>query len=800
VRSAFFSKMRGDLKSMSGRLVLLGLAVGIGVFVLAGIAGSASTLIREMQRSYEDTAPATATLELKGSVDPSWASSLAPAMGMLDARAGGSYQVRFLDGNDQWQPMILFIVPDLQNNKIARVFPKAETQWPPRVGNLALERTAFSTFNLKPDRAIHIRLANGSEHVCLPESVVHDPGVAPAYQERTAYAYIEAATARAWGLEPFNQVKVRFDQSMTWDEARRRALELSSDLGKQGFNVLDVQVPPVHRHPHQGILMTLLVILGAFGLLTILLCSLLVSNTVSAFIAKEKRWIGVMKTLGAPPGRITALTLAPVLLLGLGAVIWSVPLGLFVSKSVSSTIADLLNFSLRDASVQWWAWGVPVAAGLLAPLLIALFPAREAQRITILAALSDAGTEGERFPDKPGRWARFLVRSNPTIALAWRNIMRKKRRFALSLLLLGVGGGLFMTAFDLSASWKSLLAESFASRNMDYQIRLIGAPSDDALTRLRTTTPEIRKIEVWNSISVATTGDGGVPLESTYPDEAHGSFRAFGIAGGTSMVAFPQIAGQWSTKGEDAVLNQSAALRFPRIAIGDPFTLIAAGVPRTFRLAGIARELGQAAVYVDASQLAELAELAESAGYRNELLIGLDASMDKAAARKSIEAWLDRERIPVEVLIDNREFVLAGGEHFGLLIGIILALGAVTGCVGWIGIASILSLAVTERKREFGIMRTIGATPRSLLFGIMSEAALMTVLGSLTAVILSIPIALGLGAFLGNLSARMPLPLVVNLPMSLLWLAVSLPAGILASLGAGRRAATISIRETLNYL
>jgi hypothetical protein len=45
----------------------------------------------------------------------------------------------------------------------------------------------------------------------------------------------------------------------------------------------------------------------------------------------------------------------------------------------------------------------------------------------------------------------------------------------------------------------------------------------------------------------------------------------------------------------------------------------------------------------------------------------------------------------------------------------------------------------------------------------------------------------------------MPLPLVVDLPMSLLWLAVSLPAGVLASLGAGRRAATVTIRQTLNY-
>jgi putative ABC transport system permease protein len=796
VTSAFYAKMRGDLKSTSGRLVLLGLAVGIGVFVLAGIAGSASTLMREMKRSYEDTLPATATLELKGSVDPAWAESLAGTEGILDARAGGSCQARFLDGRDQWQPMLIFIVPSLRDNGIALVFPQGASPWPPRTGNIALERTAYSTFDLKPDRKLRLRLPDGSERECLPETVVHDPGVAPAYQERTAYAYIEPATARAWGLEPFTQLKLRLDQGLDWRAARSRALELAKAIERSGFEVLEIQVPPVHLHPHQGILMTLLVILGAFGLLTLLLCSLLVSNAVSAFIAKERRWIGVMKTLGASSRRILALTLVPVLVLGLEAVAWSVPLGLIASRSLSSTIADLLNFSLRDASVQWWAWALPIAAGLLAPLALAFFPARKAQRITILSALTDAGTEGERFPERRGGWARFLARMNPSLAMAWRNVMRKKRRFALSLLLLGLGGGLFMTSFDLGRSWKALLAESFASRRMDYQIRIPGTPKAESIARLANSLREIDRIELWPSLPAATAGGESIAVEATYPDEAHGSFRAFGIAGRTSMVAFPLLSGSWSTAGDDAVLNPGAALRFPCIKVGDRFDVVIAGESRSFRFAGLVKEFGQAAVYVNAARLAPFAGSGE---YHEELLVALRRGADKAAAKRSIESFLAREKIPVELFIDNREFTIGGTEHISLLIGVILALGIVTGFVGWIGIASILSLAVTERGRELGIIRSIGGTPRGLLFGIMAEAAWMTVLGALTAVLLSIPIALGLGSFLGSLSLRMGLPLVLDIPMALLWLAVSLPAGALASLGAGRRAATIPIRETLHY-
>jgi putative ABC transport system permease protein len=389
------------------------------------------------------------------------------------------------------------------------------------------------------------------------------------------------------------------------------------------------------------------------------------------------------------------------------------------------------------------------------------------------------------------------MRLNPVLALAWRNALRKKRRLALSLLLLAIGGGLFITAFNLGASWKSVLAESFAARKLDFQIRLVGGVETASLEALRKTVGEIETAEIWDSVPAAVPLNGKVAVEATYPDEAHGSFRAFAVEKGTRMVDFPLIAGRWGAGKGEVVLNQSAALRFPGIRVGDSCLLSLAGSIRSFTLVGIVRELGQAAAYLERS---ELASLSDKEDFRGELLIALSPEADKNIAKKKIEASLVSLALPVEVLIDNREFVIAGGQHFDLLIGIILMLGLVTGMVGWLGIASILALAVTERRREFGIIRTIGGTPRSLLFAVTAEAAMMTVLGTITAVLLSLPIAIGLGAFLGNLSARMPLPLVVDVPMALLWLALSLPAGIAASLGAGFRASRISIRETLHYV
>jgi putative ABC transport system permease protein len=796
MKSAFSGKIRGDLRREAGKLAVLSLAVGIGVFVLAGIAGTASTLAREIAASYESTNPATATFEFGGTVEEAWAESLAGKDGVLDARAGGSFTVRFLDGRGQWQPMLIFVLPDFERNRIAVLFPEAGTSWPPRVGDIALERTAYPTFALKPEEPVRIRFPDGSERSALPGSVVHDPGVAPAYQERTAYAYIDRRTARSWGLEGFDQVKLRLDQSLSWDEAKKKALELAASFERGGARITDVLVPPVHRHPHQGILMTLLAILGAFGVLTILLCSLLVATTVSAMLAKERRWIGVMKTLGAAPGRILALALAPVLALGLGAVAWAVPAGILASKGLGSMMAGLLNFSLRDPSAQWWAWALPIAAGLLVPLAVALAPARAALRDTILEAIADAGTDAERFSESRGPVARLLWKANPTLGMAWLNSMRRKKRFALSLLLLGVGGGLFITGSNLGSSWKGLLAESFAAKRMDYQARIVGNFDEAKARSLSAGLGGLRAAETWGSMPAATAGAAGIPLESTYPDEAHGSLRIFGLPGATSMLAFPMLSGRWSTGAEEAVMNQGAAMRFPGIKVGDEFELIIGGETARLRLAGIARELGQAAVYADARKLESFAGTGD---YRSELLVSLELSADRDAARKDLEARLAEARLPVEVLIDGRELEMAGTEHFGILIGIIIALGGITGFVGWLGIASILGLAVAERRREFGIIRSIGGTPGKLLAAVTAEAAAMTVLGSIAAVALSIPLSIGLGAYVGNLAAKMALPLYLDLPMALAWLAVSLPAGVLASLGAGLRAARVTVRETLAY-
>lgn len=64
----------------------------------------------------------------------------------------------------------------------------------------------------------------------------------------------------------------------------------------------------------------------------------------------------------------------------------------------------------------------------------------------------------------------------------------------------------------------------------------------------------------------------------------------------------------------------------------------------------------------------------------------------------------------------------------------LMAITAISLLVGGIGVMNIMYVSVTERKREIGIRRAIGAKPRVILFHFLMEAAFITLIGGLIGV------------------------------------------------------------------
>jgi putative ABC transport system permease protein len=87
------------------------------------------------------------------------------------------------------------------------------------------------------------------------------------------------------------------------------------------------------------------------------------------------------------------------------------------------------------------------------------------------------------------------------------------------------------------------------------------------------------------------------------------------------------------------------------------------------------------------------------------------------------------------------ELVKMFNQETAALFGVAIAIGLITLLVGGIGVMNIMLVAVTERTREIGVRRALGARRRTILFQFLFESSLVTMLGGL------------IGTSLGSLSA-----------------------------------------------
>src|SRR5690606_40350382 len=85
-----------------------------------------------------------------------------------------------------------------------------------------------------------------------------------------------------------------------------------------------------------------------------------------------------------------------------------------------------------------------------------------------------------------------------------------------------------------------------------------------------------------------------------------------------------------------------------------------------------------------------------------------------------------------------------------------IALSSVGLMVGGVGVIGIMTIAVTERTREIGIRKAVGATRGEILWQFLVESATVTLIGG------AIGLAIG-GGLAGVVAAISPIPAVVPL-------------------------------------
>ncbi len=119
------------------------------------------------------------------------------------------------------------------------------------------------------------------------------------------------------------------------------------------------------------------------------------------------------------------------------------------------------------------------------------------------------------------------------------------------------------------------------------------------------------------------------------------------------------------------------------------------------------------------------------------------------------------------------------------------AIGAISLLVGGVGILTILTIAVSERTAEIGLLRAIGATRRHVLLLFLGEAALLAALGGAAGLALGLSVAGIIKIVLPALPVHTPWTFAVAAEVSAV--AIGLLAGVLPA----RRAARLDPLEAL---
>jgi len=176
------------------------------------------------------------------------------------------------------------------------------------------------------------------------------------------------------------------------------------------------------------------------------------------------------------------------------------------------------------------------------------------------------------------------------------------------------------------------------------------------------------------------------------------------------------------------------------------------------------------------------------------------AGVDEQALQQQIRNVLRAKRGLTSDAADPFEFITAEkmkSQFNQVLNSVTLVAAGVVGIsllVGGIGVMNIMLVSVTERTREIGIVKALGATPQVILLQFLLEAVLLSLFGGLLGLILGYGVAALLGALIPGLSDA-----VVPLWAVLLSLGFTTFIGVVFGLMPAVKAARLAPIDALRY-
>ena len=371
------------------------------------------------------------------------------------------------------------------------------------------------------------------------------------------------------------------------------------------------------------------------------------------------------------------------------------------------------------------------------------------------------------------------------------NVTRKKGRLLLTWLTLTLAVGAFMGVLSMVLAIDTLIDDIFNTFGYQAQVYLDESRDFEQMRALFTDNVEEIKA-VYPAV--------GIPLQvEGYLDPWTGlsSPDAIGFDTQSDSIRLNLIEGTaWrdDPDREGVVLSSSLAQQLDKAA-GDRLVFSAGGRTYEREIIGITSlTLGQ--VFMDWQDMAEIGEQVLGEPPAGSLLVQLD---NADASADEVDEVIDqiKETLLAEGItagfINQRFFSDFIAQMVMSFSGIFIAAALVTAAVGAVGLLATLSMAVFERQKEIGVMRSIGASSATIAGQFLTEGNLIGLLAWIVGVPLSFLVAAGLGSMMSfDVGGVPPATLLIGLVGMIVIATIS---SLWPSLSAARK----TVSEVLRY-
>ena len=785
-----FTKILRDLWLNRTRTSLVVLAIALSVMAFGVLNTTYTVVLYNFTTAYEQAEPAQAILTIQG-FDEHLVEKVRrlPEVRLAEGRL--QFNLR-LEAGGKSRLINTYASLDPVNTSIARL---AWDEAPPatlRKGEVLLDRTFDALLPVSVGQTLTVQDMDGHSYELKVAGLPNDLTTIPGRFTMVGQAFINLDTAKYLDQgRDLNQLLVVTDargddRAGLQAEIQRQVTRIVDEVEDDGYPVLSVEVPVPGQPPLEGVVRTLLLALQLFGFLIVLLAVLVVSNVAAALIAEQTRQVGILKSLGTRASGVLWIYSQMVLIIGGIALVIALPLVWILTRMLVNLLAGMIDAQLMEVAFPLSTWIILPLLAFGATFAAVISPLWRASRLSVRQAISDEAPRAAR-----GR--AVLKAGSLLVRNSLRVLLRKRQRLFLNLLMLGLAGGMFITALNVRREVQVSVGRVQLRRNYDIQGNLSEMVSRDALEHAA------RRVAGVSDAQAFLRGSVGRIL----PDETRaGNVLVFAFPAGSDYVRPWLVSGQWPVHQEGLMLSAEVLDMWGlgdggQIQPGQALHITAAGREADdWVLEGALGKLNLATAY---TEYESYAKLTGQKGLANSLAVRLAPGVDGQAMADRLLSELERKGYSFERLDYVPPLNAAEMVSYSIIVYILFVVVALTALVGGLGLLSTLSISVMERRREIGILRSMGSRPALIRRLVMTEGLLVGLLSLPLSYLLSWPLTLALGrTVVMGITGLTPQP-IYRPEAALIWAALVCSLALLSSWLPARQAGRLSIREALIY-